>query len=188
VKAATFAPPEMLNRPFPWASWPCRQQSVLHRPVLRPNPPCAAFHIPINFAHVRPVVDRRCIRLRVSIISPSVSRSRRILRTGQPGVAADGHYGLWAIPALLAMDFSRREIEKAMIDRNHELPVSRQAHEPGLSRGSVYYRRRPTSSDDLALMRRIDERIWSIPLLAPACCVTCWLGKAFGWAGCTSPH
>jgi len=44
-----------------------------------------------------------------------------------------------------------------MIDRNHELPVSRQARELGISRGSVYYRPRPTSSEDLALMRRIDE-------------------------------
>ncbi len=43
-----------------------------------------------------------------------------------------------------------------MIDRNHDLPVSRQARELGISRGSVYYRPRPTSSDDLAL-RRIDE-------------------------------
>ena len=44
-----------------------------------------------------------------------------------------------------------------MIDRNHELPVSRQVRELGISRGSVYYRSHPTSSDDLALMRRIDE-------------------------------
>lgn len=44
-----------------------------------------------------------------------------------------------------------------MIDRNHDLPVSRQARELGISRGSGYYRPRPTSSDDLALMRRIDE-------------------------------
>lgn len=44
-----------------------------------------------------------------------------------------------------------------MIDRNHDLPVSRQARELGISRGSVYYRPRPTSSDDLALMRRIDK-------------------------------
>lgn len=28
--------------------------------------------------------------------------------------------------------------------------------------------------------------IWIILLLAPACCVTCWLQKASGWAGCTS--
>jgi putative transposase len=44
-----------------------------------------------------------------------------------------------------------------MIDRNHELSVSRQARELGISRGSVYYLPRPASPEDLALMRWIDE-------------------------------
>ena len=44
-----------------------------------------------------------------------------------------------------------------MIDRNHELAVSQQARELGISRGSVYYLPRPVSVDDLAVMRRIDE-------------------------------
>lgn len=44
-----------------------------------------------------------------------------------------------------------------MIDRDHELPVKRQAELLGISRGSVYYRPEPTSSAELALMRRIDE-------------------------------
>ncbi len=44
-----------------------------------------------------------------------------------------------------------------MIDRNHDLPVSRQAKVVGISRGSVYYQPRTVSADDLALMRRIDE-------------------------------
>ena len=44
-----------------------------------------------------------------------------------------------------------------MIDRDHELSVSRQAKALGISRGSVYYLPRPTSAADLALMRRIDE-------------------------------
>jgi putative transposase len=44
-----------------------------------------------------------------------------------------------------------------MIDRAHGLSVSRQAKVLGISRGSVYYPRRPTSEADLALMRRIDE-------------------------------
>ena len=44
-----------------------------------------------------------------------------------------------------------------MIDRNHELSVSRQARELGISRGSVYYLPRPVSPADLAVMRRIDE-------------------------------
>jgi putative transposase len=44
-----------------------------------------------------------------------------------------------------------------MIDRTHELPIARQAKVLNISRGSVYYRPRPVSSEDLALMRRIDE-------------------------------
>jgi putative transposase len=44
-----------------------------------------------------------------------------------------------------------------MIDRDHELPITRQAQLLGISRGSVYYLPRPTSEAELALMRRIDE-------------------------------
>lgn len=44
-----------------------------------------------------------------------------------------------------------------MIDIEHRLPVVRQAQLLQLSRSSVYYLPRPTSSEDLALMRRIDE-------------------------------
>jgi len=43
-----------------------------------------------------------------------------------------------------------------MIDTEHRLPVVRQAQLLELSRSSVYYLPRPTSSEDLALMRRID--------------------------------
>ena len=39
-----------------------------------------------------------------------------------------------------------------MIDRTHELSVSRQTKLLGISRGSVYYLPRPTSAADLALM------------------------------------
>ena len=44
-----------------------------------------------------------------------------------------------------------------MIDRTHELSVTRQAQLLGMSRGSVYYLPRPVSEADLALMRRLDE-------------------------------
>lgn len=44
-----------------------------------------------------------------------------------------------------------------MIDHDHDLPVSRQAQVLNISRSSVYYRPRPVSPSDLALMRRIDE-------------------------------
>jgi putative transposase len=44
-----------------------------------------------------------------------------------------------------------------MIDRDHALPVKRQAELLGISRGAVYYLPEPVSQDELALMRRIDE-------------------------------
>jgi putative transposase len=44
-----------------------------------------------------------------------------------------------------------------MIDRDHQLSVTRQAELLAMSRGSVYYLPRPVSHPDLALMRRIDE-------------------------------
>jgi putative transposase len=44
-----------------------------------------------------------------------------------------------------------------MIDRNHDLPITRQAKALGISRGSVYYLPRPVSAADLAIMRRMDE-------------------------------
>ena len=43
-----------------------------------------------------------------------------------------------------------------MIDRHHDLPLSRQARALGISRGSVYYLPRAVPAADLALMRRID--------------------------------
>src|SRR4051812_48716491 len=44
-----------------------------------------------------------------------------------------------------------------MIDRSHDLPITRQAKMLNVSRGSVYYLPRPPSAADLALMRRMDE-------------------------------
>jgi putative transposase len=44
-----------------------------------------------------------------------------------------------------------------MIDRSHDLPITKQAKVLNVSRGSVYYLPRPPSAADLALMRRIDE-------------------------------
>ena len=46
---------------------------------------------------------------------------------------------------------------KAMIDRTHDLPISRQAKALNVSRGAVYYKPRPVSPEDLRVMRRIDE-------------------------------
>ncbi len=44
-----------------------------------------------------------------------------------------------------------------MIDRAHRLSLSGQARLLGLSRGSVYYQRRPPAAADVALMRQLDE-------------------------------
>jgi hypothetical protein len=43
-----------------------------------------------------------------------------------------------------------------MIDRNHELPLTRQAALLRLSRSSLYYEPQPVPVSELAIMRRID--------------------------------
>jgi putative transposase len=52
-----------------------------------------------------------------------------------------------------------------MIDRKHEVSITRQAELVGISRGSVYYQPRPVSAADLALMRRIDELHLEYPFM-----------------------
>lgn len=44
-----------------------------------------------------------------------------------------------------------------MIDRDHELSVTKQAEAVGIARSTVYYLPRPVSAADLALMRQIDK-------------------------------
>jgi len=44
-----------------------------------------------------------------------------------------------------------------MINRSHELPLTKQASLLNLSRSSLYYQSRPIAPADLAVMRRIDE-------------------------------
>ena len=44
-----------------------------------------------------------------------------------------------------------------MIDREHRLPVAKQAVAMNISRASVYYLPRPVAEGDLTLMRRMDE-------------------------------
>jgi len=52
-----------------------------------------------------------------------------------------------------------------MIDRSHDLPVTRQAKALNVSRGSVYYRPRPVSEGDLGVMRRLDEMHLEYPFM-----------------------
>src|SRR6202035_5403316 len=46
---------------------------------------------------------------------------------------------------------------KAMIDRTHDLPITKQAEVLRISRGTVYYVPRPMPEADLAIMRRLDR-------------------------------
>lgn len=52
-----------------------------------------------------------------------------------------------------------------MIDRTHTLSVSRHAELLNISRGTVYYLPKPTSSRDLALMNAIDELHLEFPFM-----------------------
>jgi putative transposase len=44
-----------------------------------------------------------------------------------------------------------------MIDREHDLSITKQAQALNISRGSVYYLPRPVSANDLEVMRRLDR-------------------------------
>lgn len=44
-----------------------------------------------------------------------------------------------------------------MIDREHKLPIKRQAEALSISRGTAYYKPRPVTEQDLPLMRKLDE-------------------------------
>ena len=50
-----------------------------------------------------------------------------------------------------------------MIDREHQLPIVKQAQTLSISRGSVYYLPRPVAERDLAIMRRMDELHMDFP-------------------------
>jgi hypothetical protein len=64
-----------------------------------------------------------------------------------------------------------------MIDREHDLPITRQAEVLRISRGSVYYLPRPVPEADLAIMRHLDQLIWSSHSPARGCCEVCWLAR-----------
>ena len=50
-----------------------------------------------------------------------------------------------------------------MIDRTHELSLTKQALSLNISRGIIYYEPEPTSAEDLAIMRRLDELHLELP-------------------------
>ncbi len=52
-----------------------------------------------------------------------------------------------------------------MIDRDHELPITRQAKLLNISRGTVYYLPQPVSPADQVLMRKLDELHLEYPFM-----------------------
>ena len=65
---------------------------------------------------------------------------------------------------------------KAMINREHDLPITKQAEILKVSRGSVYYLPRPVSSADLEIMQRLSIGCtWSFLSPVRVCCAACWL-------------
>ena len=61
-----------------------------------------------------------------------------------------------------------------MIDRGHDLPITKQAEVLRISRGSIYYLPRPVPEADLAIMRHLDRLHLEFPSPARGCCAACW--------------
>ena len=64
-----------------------------------------------------------------------------------------------------------------MIDRKHDLSITKQADVLKISRGSVYYLPRPVSSADLAVMGIWIGCTLSSPSPVRVCCEACWLPR-----------
>ena len=75
-----------------------------------------------------------------------------------------------------------------MIDRDHKLPLARQAKAVGISRGSTYYRPRPVGEADLGLMRRIDELHLEYPFAGSRMIEACSARRDSPPGVGTSPH
>ena len=57
-----------------------------------------------------------------------------------------------------------------MINREHDLPITKQAQVLRISRGSVYYLTRPMPEADLAIMRRLDRLHLEFPFAGSHAC------------------
>lgn len=75
-----------------------------------------------------------------------------------------------------------------MIDRSHALPLSRQAEELGISRGSLYYQPQPVSAADLAIMRRMDELHLEFPFAGSRMLPISWWPRASRSGVCMLPR
>ena len=68
-----------------------------------------------------------------------------------------------------------------MIMLEHELSITKQAKALRISRGSVYYLRRPVSATDLEIMRLLDRAtVYIFPSRARECCKACRLPRVQG--------
>jgi putative transposase len=72
-----------------------------------------------------------------------------------------------------------------MIDRAHDLPISRQADALSVSRGSVYYLPRPVPEADLAIMRRLDRLHLEYPFAGARMLKGLWLPRGARSAAAT---
>ena len=83
-----------------------------------------------------------------------------------------------------------------MIDRAHDLPITRQAEALNISRSSVYYLPRPVSEADLAIMRRLDRLHLEFPfagsrmlrglLMAEGCTIGRRRAASSIWLSCST--
>lgn len=67
-----------------------------------------------------------------------------------------------------------------MIDREHKLPITKQAEVLNIGRGSVYYLPRPVPEGDLAIMRRMDEPRMNHPFAGARMLCGLLNGEGFG--------
>ena len=70
-----------------------------------------------------------------------------------------------------------------MIDREHNLSITKQAAALNISRGSVYYLSRPGSASDLEVMRRLDRLHLQFPFAGSR-----MLRGLLAAEGCHYPH
>jgi hypothetical protein len=67
-----------------------------------------------------------------------------------------------------------------MIDRSHDLPITKQAKALNISRGSVYYLPRAVP-EVFAIMRRLDRQIWSSPSPGAGSCSIGFSRRVLSW-------
>ena len=88
-----------------------------------------------------------------------------------------------------ALGKAGRAERKAMIDRSHALPLTRQAEVLGISRGSLYYQPRAGAQRPIwPSCGGWMNCIWRTRLRAAGCCATCCWRRASRSGACMSPR